>query len=69
MSVVFRVGDGKLTSFWHDPWLLDQPLKDAMADLFANCTKRSLSIKAALADGRWMHHLKANVSPEALYLS
>ena len=47
-SVTFEVGDGGLTSFWHDPWLLHLPLKDALGELFVNCTMRNLSIKEAL---------------------
>jgi hypothetical protein len=50
VSVIFHIGDDGLTSFWHDPWLLNRPLKDVMADLFANCPKQNLSIRDALVD-------------------
>jgi hypothetical protein len=49
-SVMFHIGDGGLTCFWYDSWLLNRPLKDVMADLFANCPKQNLSIRDALVD-------------------
>lgn len=33
-SIDFRVGNGKLISFWHDKWNLDKSMKDIFPELF-----------------------------------
>ena len=65
-SVEFHIGSGELTPFWHTPWLLPKPFKDIWPELFKHCTKRSLSIKDALADNKWIRHLKRQMSPLAV---
>jgi hypothetical protein len=41
-SVVFHIGDGDLSGFWQDPWLLDRPIKEALPELFKHCTSESI---------------------------
>ena len=36
--VTITDGDGATACFWHEAWLLDQPVKVRMPDLFSACT-------------------------------
>ena len=42
------VGNGELTSFWHDRWLLNSPLAATFPVLFSHCTHPEISVHHAL---------------------
>lgn len=44
-----RLGNGKITSFWHDRWLLGTSLADTFPALYSHCTTPHLSVSASLA--------------------
>ena len=49
------IGDGQLTSFWHDKWILGTTLAQAFPALFSHCTRQSDTVSAALAGGLTLH--------------
>ena len=41
----FHVGDGEMTRFWEDRWILDRPLKDHCLYLFNIVRKKNVLVK------------------------
>jgi len=50
-----QIGNGQLTSFWHDKWLLGTTLSQAFPALFSHCTQTSGSVCAVAAEGVTRH--------------
>jgi hypothetical protein len=65
-AVTFSIGDGHKISFWRDPWLDGSSIAETAPHLFKHCTMRHLTVHQALTDGRWIRHLRRNLSPQAL---
>jgi len=43
-----QVGDGRLTSSWHDSWIFNMPLAEAFPVLFPHCIKPNLTVQQAV---------------------
>ena len=46
-----RIGDGQLTSFWHDKWILGTTLAQAFPALYSHCTRTSDMVGVVLTRG------------------
>lgn len=58
------VGDGQLTSFWHDKWLLSTPLADTFPVLFSHCVDTNGSVCSVMS-GDLQHHLRPRLTRAA----
>ncbi|CAM0950232.1 unnamed protein product [Alopecurus aequalis] len=65
-SVQFMIGDGAATQFWTGPWHEGGKFSVAFPDLFKQCTLRRITIRAAMENGKWIRHLKADLSAASL---
>jgi len=65
-SVQFNIGNGANTKFWIDPWHQRESFSRRFPELFNHCTIKTISIRCALADGKWMRHFKGNLTQQAI---
>jgi hypothetical protein len=57
-----KVGDGRLTSFWHDAWCGKIPLKDSFPEIFHICNEQDITVAAAANLG-WNFSFRRYLSP------
>jgi hypothetical protein len=58
-----KMGDGKLTSFWHDAWCSSHPLRDSFPDIFNICNEQNMTVAEAAALG-WNFSFRKYQSPD-----
>lgn len=56
-----QVGDGAQTSFWHNRWLLNDPLRETFPALFSHSISQSISVREALATDL-RHHMRPQLT-------
>ena len=56
-----QVVDGAQTSFWHDRWLLNDPLRETFPALFSHSISQSISVREALATDL-RHHMRPRLT-------
>lgn len=61
-----QLGNGELTSFWLDKWPPIVSLKVLAPPLYKLATKKSISVKEGLQDGKWMRGLQRINSAEQM---
>ena len=59
-----QIGNGQLTSFWHDRWILGTTLAQAFPALFSHYTHTTNSVSAVIA-GNLSHHLRPQLTRTA----
>lgn len=64
-SVVFHLGNGERILFWKEPWHHGVSFQHTFPELFGHCTRKNLTVAQAIGDGRWIRHLKRNLSAQA----
>ncbi|KAK1299711.1 hypothetical protein QJS10_CPB13g01386 [Acorus calamus] len=71
-AVRWSVRDGRETSFWHDTWLGDSPLKDRFGDIHQqSCSKRGTMQSfwcAQLGEGHWNMRTRGRLDEETAIL-
>jgi hypothetical protein len=65
-SVKIFPSDGATSRFWHDPWLINMPLKSEMLDMFSSWTTRRCSIKHELCQDKWIMHFNRDMNQASL---
>ncbi|KAK1324968.1 hypothetical protein QJS10_CPA01g01304 [Acorus calamus] len=71
-AVRWSVGDGRETSFWHDTWLGDSPLKDRFGDIYQqSCSKQGIVQSfwcAQPGEGHWNVRTRGRLDEETAIL-
>jgi hypothetical protein len=58
-----KVGNGKLTSLWHDAWCSSQPLRDMFPDIFTICNEQNVTVAESAALG-WNLSFRRFLTPD-----
>jgi hypothetical protein len=58
-----NVGDGRLTSFWHDAWCSSHPLRVSFTDILNIRNEQAMTVSDAAACG-WNFSFRRYLSPD-----
>ncbi|XP_051219493.1 uncharacterized protein [Lolium perenne] len=65
-STKITIGNGKLTSFWHDNWCGRGPLSTWAPDLFKIASRKNRTVAKELSDNNWIRSVNMINTPTQL---
>jgi len=62
-GAIHKVHNGVRTSFWHDIWVGDAPLRVQFPALFNMCRNPDATVDSCYFEGEWEVELRRSLSP------